>query len=221
MVHQSRYELTIDNGEVLTADAVILATPAFASADLLQDIDPIMAETLRQIPYGSTVTVSLAYPLQQIPRRLDGYGYIVPSSERRPVLACTWTSTKFLDRAPQGFELIRLFMGRAGRDDIVSQPDDVILKLAADELREVLGITAPPHLQRLFRWPQGMPQYTLGHVARVKTIDQHIRACPGLYVAGSAYRGVGIPDCITSGEQAADKALTFLQLGPATEEYEP
>jgi oxygen-dependent protoporphyrinogen oxidase len=220
VVRNMGYQVITDQGEVLAADAVILATPAFVSAGLMADIDPVAAQVLHEIPYGSTVTVSLAYPLAEVPRRLDGYGYIVPRSGGRPVLACTWTSTKFPHRAPQNFALIRAFLGRAGQDEIVTRSDGELLKLVGDELRGVLGITTPPCLERIFRWPQGMPQYTLGHLDRVNTIEQHVRACSGLYVAGSAYRGVGIPDCIASGEQAAEKALTFLNVKQSTEAVE-
>src|SRR5690242_19499716 len=101
----------------------------------MMDVDPIAAHTLRDIPYGSTITVSVAYPLEQVPRPLDGYGYIVPRIERRPVLACTWTSTKFPHRAPQGYALVRAFLGRTGEGEVVMRSDEEVLKLVSDELR--------------------------------------------------------------------------------------
>jgi oxygen-dependent protoporphyrinogen oxidase len=105
--------------------------------------------------------------------------------------------------------LIRAFIGRAGDDDVLNQSDEVLLRLVRDELRSVLGITTEPLLDRIFRWPQAMPQYTLGHLERLATIDRRLAHHPGLFVAGNAYRGIGIPDCVASGEQAADKALAF------------
>nr|MBI2904898.1 protoporphyrinogen oxidase [Chloroflexota bacterium] len=210
------YTVQLENGETLAADAVIFATPAFATADLVADLDPDMAVALRGIPYVSTATVSVAYPLADIPRPLDGYGYIIPRAENRPILACTWTSTKFPHRAPEGFGLIRAFIGRAETVETqhaaspLDGTDDDLLALVRDELRRTMGITAPPVLHRVFRWPKAMPQYTLGHLDRLAAIDKRLAALPGLFVAGNAYRGIGIPDCITSGEAAANQALTYL-----------
>ncbi len=204
------HRVVLENGDSISTDAVILATPAFAAADLVADLDLEMAYALREIPYVSTATVSVAYPLADIPRPLDGYGYIIPRAENRPILACTWTSTKFPHRAPEGFGLIRAFIGRAGQEGALDGTDDDLLTLVRDELRRTMGITAPPVLHRVFRWPKAMPQYTLGHLDRLAAIDKRLAAHPGLFVAGNAYRGIGIPDCIASGEQAAEKAFQFL-----------
>ncbi len=204
------YSITLENGDTLEADAVILATPAYASAYLVVGLDPELAQALKGIPYASTATVSVAYPLRDIPRPLNGYGYIIPRAEGRAILATTWTSTKFPHRAPEGYGLIRAFIGRAGDDDVINRSDDDLLHMVRAELHDVLGITVAPELQRVFRWPQAMPQYTLGHLDRVAVIDRRLAQHPGLFVAGNAYRGIGIPDCIASGEQAADKAIRFV-----------
>ena len=204
------YTVQLENGETLAADAIIFATPAFATGDLVAELDPNMAVALHGIPYVSTATVSVAYSLADIPRPLDGYGYIIPRAENRPILACTWTSTKFPHRAPEGFGLIRAFIGRAGQEGALDGTDDDLLTLVRDELRRTMGVTAPPVLHRAFRWPKAMPQYTLGHLDRLAVIDRRLAAHPGLFVAGNAYRGIGIPDCIASGEQAAEKAFQFL-----------
>jgi len=203
------YRLQLSNGETRAAEVVILATPAYITAGLVARLDAALAMALNGIPYASTATVSLAYPLSDIPRPLDGYGYLIPSAEGRPVLACTWTSTKFPHRAPEGYGLIRAFIGRAGQDDVVLRSDAELAGLARAELERMLGIRAAPRVQRVFRWPQAMPQYTLGHLARLATVEQRLAAQPGLFVAGNAYRGIGIPDCIASGEAAADAALQF------------
>lgn len=205
------YTAVFDNGTSLAADAIILATPAYATAYLVVGLDPEMAQALKGIPYASTVTVSVAYPLKEIPRPLNGYGYIIPRAEGRSILACTWTSTKFPHRAPDGYGLIRAFIGRAGDDEVIKRSDEELLGMVRDELREVLGITAAPIVQRIFRWPKAMPQYTLGHLDRLAVIEQRLAQHPGLFVAGNAYRGIGIPDCIASGEQAADNVVEFLQ----------
>jgi oxygen-dependent protoporphyrinogen oxidase len=204
------YLVLLEGGEWLTAQAVILATPAFVTSELIAGLDSRAAAALRDIPYVSTATVSVAYPLADIPRPLDGYGYIIPRAEQRPILACTWTSTKFPRRAPPGFGLIRAFIGRAGQEGAPAGSDDELLSLVRAELRRTLGISAAPALRRIFRWPQAMPQYTLGHLERLAIIEQRLAALPGLFVAGSAYRGVGLPDCIQSGEHAAEAALKFV-----------
>ena len=201
----------LENGETLEADAVILATPAYVTAQLVGDLDPELATALRGIPYASTVTLSVAYKLSDIPRPLDGYGYIIPRAEGRSILACTWTSTKFPHRAPEGYGLIRAFIGRAGDIDVLERTDEELLQMVRAELRDVLGITAEPLFYRIFRWPQAMPQYTLGHLDRITVIERRLAEHPGLYVAGNAYRGIGIPDCVASGETAAAGALKYLQ----------
>ncbi|MGH2524532.1 MAG: protoporphyrinogen oxidase, partial [Anaerolineales bacterium] len=166
------YTLVLGNGETLRADAVLFATPAFVTADLVAGFDPPLANVLRSIPYVSVATISVAYPLADIPRPLDGYGYIIPRVEGRAILACTWASTKFPQRAPEGMGLIRVFVGRAGQEAVVKGTDNDLLNLARDELRDTLGITAPPTLHRVFRWPKAIPQYTRGHLDRLAIIDQ-------------------------------------------------
>ncbi len=212
------YHVELENGDRLQADAVILATPAYVTAGLIANLDLQLARALHAIPYVSTITVSVAYPLADMrnARPLDGYGYIIPRAEDRSILACTWTSTKFPGRAPEGFGLIRAFIGRAGQESALDGTDEELLQLVREELRRTLGITTPPILYRLFRWPKAMPQYTLGHLDRLAIIERRLAAHPGLFVAGNAYRGIGIPDCIASGEAAAEAALKFLPL-PSSE----
>jgi oxygen-dependent protoporphyrinogen oxidase len=211
------YRVHLASGETLPAEAVILAAPAFVTADLLAGLDPAVAAGLRAIPYVSTATVSVAYPLADIPRPLDGYGYLIPRAENRPILACTWTSTKFPHRAPEGFGLIRAFVGSAGREAVLDQDDDALVDLVRAELRRALGITASPLLQRVFRWPRAMPQYTVGHLDRLAAVEQRLTAYPGLYLAGNGYRGIGLPDCIASGEQAAAAAARLLAVASVKE----
>jgi oxygen-dependent protoporphyrinogen oxidase len=204
------YNVRLANGESIESEIVIFATPSFVTADLITDLDPEMSRALNEIPYASTATVSVAYPLADIPRPLDGYGYIIPRAEGRSILACTWTSTKFPHRAPEGFGLIRAFIGRAGEDESLDETDESLLKMVRDELKRTLGINAPPSLHRVFRWHKAMPQYTLGHSERLAVIEKRLAAHAGLFVAGNAYRGIGIPDCIASGEAAAAQALELI-----------
>ncbi len=170
-------------------------------------MDGDLSRDLQAIPYVSTATVSLAYRQSDLPRPLDGYGYVIPRREGRRALACTWTSTKFPHRAPQGYALLRVFVGRAGQEEQITWTEDGLLDVALEELRLTMGITAEPQLSRVFLWEKAMPQYNLGHPARLERIAARMEKLPGLELAGNGYRGIGIPDCIASGEQAAGAVL--------------
>jgi oxygen-dependent protoporphyrinogen oxidase len=201
------YAIRLEDGDTLPADGVILAAPAFASARLLADLAPELAGELDSIPYVTTATVSLAYPQESLPRPLDGYGYVIPRREGRGALACTWTSTKFPHRAPAGHVLLRVFVGRAGQEGDITWDKDSLLGIAREELRLTLGITAEPVLSRVFIWERAMPQYVLGHPKRLERIEAALERLPGIALAGNGYKGIGIPDCIRSGEVAAEKIL--------------
>ncbi len=205
----SRYLVELGNGSSLNSDSVILATPAFVSGTLLASFDPMLASDLQSIPYASTATVSLAYRQSDLPRPLDGYGYVIPRREGRKALACTWTSAKFPHRAPEGYALIRVFVGRVGQDIPWNEND--LLALAKEELNLTLNITAEPIISRVFMWDKAMPQYNLGHPELLKRIDIELENHPGLALAGNGYRGIGIPDCIHSGELAAENILVFIK----------
>ena len=205
------YILRLEDGGRVHAGQVLLATPAWATAGMLQRLAPRLAEELAGIPYATSATVSLAFPASQVRTPLDGYGYVSPRAEGGDVVACTWTSNKFPDRVPADQVLVRFFVGRAGRDGIVSEDDATILAVVRGELNRISGITAEPTVARVFRWPRGMPQYHVGHRARVDRIERDLRTLPGLLVAGSAYRGAGIPDCISQGWAAADRMLAHCE----------
>ena len=204
------WNLTLETGETLAADGLILATPAFVSGTLLASLDPALALILQSIPYVSTATVSLAYRQSDLSHELDGYGYVIPRREGRRALACTWTSTKFPHRAPQGYALIRVFLGRAGQEIPWNEKD--LLELAKEELSLTLGLKADPLLQRVFVWEHAMPQYNLGHPGKLRQIEAALENHPGLALAGNGYRGIGIPDCIHSGELAVEKILNSVSL---------
>jgi oxygen-dependent protoporphyrinogen oxidase len=209
----SGYELVLEDDELLTADGVVVALPAFAAAELFRELDPGLAEAHAEIPYASSAVVTFGHREEDVPRALDGYGYVVPRSEGSEVLACTWTSSKWEGRAPEGFVLIRVFAGRHGGRDVTALADEELVRLAREELR-VVGIEAEPTLTRVHRWPRGMPQYVLGHPERLERIDSALERHPGLAVAGAAYRGVGIPDCIRSGEEAVETVVSALARVP-------
>lgn len=203
-LERGTWNVTLDT-ETLDVDGVILATPAYVSGRLLASFAPELGSTLQSIPYASTATVSLAYRLSDVPRDLDGYGYVIPRREGRKALACTWTSTKFPHRAPEGYALIRVFVGRAGQD--IPWDEGELLDVAKQELKLTLGITAESLVSRVFMWDKAMPQYNLGHPEILKRIDIALEKHPGLALAGNGYRGIGIPDCIHSGELAVEKIL--------------
>jgi protoporphyrinogen/coproporphyrinogen III oxidase len=207
------YMLRLADGSSLKANGVVLATPSFITADLISDFAAELAAELRPIEYVSTATVTLAYRESDLPRPLDGYGYVIPRREGRKALACTWTSTKFPHRAPEGYALLRVFIGRAGQGDQISWTNSALLDIAREELHLTLGITAEPLFNRISLWEKAMPQYVLGHTHRLQRIESILRDYPGLALAGNAYQGIGIPDCIFSGEQAADRILsTFMEI---------
>ncbi len=205
MQHRWSYELALADGSRLEANALILATPAPISGALLNTLDTDLGRALCSIPYSSTATVSLAYRQADLPRKLDGYGYVIPKREGRRALACTWTSTKFPHRAPSGYALIRVFVGRAEEEVPWSEAD--LLAIAKDELCQTLGIRAEPLVSRVYRWEQAMPQYNLGHQEILSKMDAALLRHPRLALAGNGYRGIGIPDCIHSGELAVEAVL--------------
>jgi protoporphyrinogen/coproporphyrinogen III oxidase len=201
--NESGYRLALTNGESIHASAVLLATPAYATADVLQLLDGELSALLRRIPYVSSATISLAYRSGEIAGLQSGRGFVIPHIENRELTAVTWASNKFAGRTPEGISLLRTFVGRAGREEALNLPDGDLLDLVQRELKQILGIDAVPVDSQITRWRRAMPQYVLGHVDRLEQIDQRIRRHPGLSLLGAAYRGVGIPDCIESGNQAA------------------
>jgi oxygen-dependent protoporphyrinogen oxidase len=193
------------SGEIV-ADAVILATPAYSAAPILSSVAPQLAQELREISYGSTATVNLAYRENEIPRAL-GFGLIAPAIESRKILACTFSSIKYPGRAPEGSVLMRAFVGGALQPLMFEQDDGAIAAGVRYELAALLGITAEPLFCRIHRHPRSMPQYHVGHLEKVERIEAHLKKLPGLELAGNAYRGVGIADCIHSGEEAAENVF--------------
>jgi oxygen-dependent protoporphyrinogen oxidase len=201
--HQHLYKIVLSDGAAILAENVILATPAYVTADLVQQVDSMLASRLRSIPYVSTATVSLGFKRSDIAHPMLGAGFIVPPGEGRRITACSWTSTKFNHRAPQDSVLLRVFIGGAQGEALAEQDDAALITLAREELRTIMGIDAAPILARAYRWHKANPQYNLGHSSRLREIEDSLAGYPGLYLAGAAYRGAGIPDCIQSGINAA------------------
>jgi protoporphyrinogen/coproporphyrinogen III oxidase len=206
----SGYRVETSAGD-LDADAVVLAVPAFAAADLLVGLDLDIAELHAEIPYASSVVVTLAF--REEDAGFDGYGYVVPRAEGADALAATWSTRKWEGRAPEGVALVRVYLGRFGGRDVTADTDEDLVAEAREELRAT-GVGAEPLRTWIHRWPRGMPQYVLGHPKRLERIDAALERHPGLALAGAAYRGVGIPDCIASGEEAARSVARALATAP-------
>jgi oxygen-dependent protoporphyrinogen oxidase len=203
-----QWQLRAGASEAITADAVCLALPSYTSAKLLRATDTTLAEELEAIPYASTATINLAYRRSDIKHALDGFGFVVPFIERRSVLACTFSSVKFAGRAPEGHVLLRAFVGGALQPEMFELDEGAMIEAACRDLCQLLGITKPPIFAHVEKWPRSMAQYHLGHVERVRRIRERLAALPNLKLAGNAFDGAGIPDCIRSGETAADEILT-------------
>jgi oxygen-dependent protoporphyrinogen oxidase len=193
-------------GEALAADALVLAAPAHAAAPLLAPLDATLGRLLGEIEYASSATITLAYRSADVPGA-RGFGFVVPAVERRALIACTYASRKFPGRAPEGQELVRAFVGGALRPDLLARDDAALVEVVRGELRALVGITAAPELVRVYRHRLAMPQYVVGHLERVAAIEAHAAELPALALAGAAYRGVGVPDCVRSGTAAADQVL--------------
>jgi protoporphyrinogen/coproporphyrinogen III oxidase len=200
------YQVQLDNETSLDADIVILATPAFATANLVQSLAPHATDYLNQIRYVSTGTVSLAYRASDVPQVLDGFGLVIPSSEKRPINAITVSSTKFSNRAPDDHMLLRVFFGGSRSPESMELDDEALLEAVRNELRTILGIDTEPLFHRIYRWWNANPQYDLGHLERVSEIEKSLP--DGLYVTGSPYRGVGMPDCVHQAQQTAEQVIS-------------
>ncbi|BAS26566.1 protoporphyrinogen oxidase [Limnochorda pilosa] len=202
------FRIHLEGGQALETRGLVLATPAAETARLLRPLDPAAADLVASIPQVSTATVTLAYRREQIPRALAGSGFVVPSVEGRKIMGLTYLSRKWPRPQPDpDVEVLRAFVGGAGHQDLVEAPREALVQAVREELRTMLGIEAPPLFARTFAWPRAMHQYTVGHLERVERLEARAAMFPGLALAGAAYRGVGLPDCIESGLQAARKAL--------------
>ena len=188
-------------------DAVILATPAPAAALLLEMTIPDLSVELRRISYSSSVTVALGFGTEVRASLPPGFGFLVPRSEGKRMLATTFVHNKFPHRAPEERALLRCFLGGSRDEQVLQFPDQEILDIVREELRQVLGLTAEPLFTRVYRWKRAMAQYTVGHLERIERIERLRKQLPGLALAGNGYRGIGVPDCVRSGEEAAAEVM--------------
>ena len=193
------------------AKCVILAVPAYAAAGLLRSVDTTLAGLCGTISYASTATVAFGYRREQVRHPLNGSGFVVPRAEQNPLLASTWVSSKWPGRAPEGHVLIRGFLG-GGRDPHrLDRSDQELIDTARDALADILDITGDPvFAPRIYRWTRQSPQFEVGHLQRIAAVEERLGSVPGLFVAGSGFRAIGIPDCIQDGRDTAARAAQFL-----------
>ena len=206
----ARWRIALAGGERLEASGVIVALPAPRAAELLAGVDRELASDLGAIAYASSAIVSMAFRRVDVPRALDAFGVVVPEIERRRIIACSFSSVKYSGRAPADAVLLRAFVGGALHPELFALDDRALVAAVRDELRSLLGIEVEPTFSRLHRWAESMPQYCVGHAGRIERIRARAAALETLALAGNAYDGVGLPDCIRSGEGAADALLDRL-----------
>jgi len=209
------YDLILSDGSALSAEGLVLATPAYVTADLLRPLTPMAAGLLEMIPYASTATISLAYPVNAVAGAVEGFGFIVPRKEARDLIAATWTSLKWPYRAPADQVLVRCYVGGVGREGILQLDDEQLVSKIRAELLDLCGIRPEPVYLEVNRWPKAMPQYTIGHLDRLAQLDAALSRYGGLVLTGAGYRGVGIPDCIREGAAAAGRIIHHLAEKPA------
>lgn len=209
------WELQIAGAASERFDRLILGTPSFVTSELIRGIDVSLADQINQIEYASTAIVTSAHRISDFAHPLDAFGLVVPTIERRNVLAVSFSSRKFSGRAPEGQILIRTFIGGATQPELLEQDDEDVMRMALDDMRELLGMSRDPLFASIWRHERAMPQYHVGHLNRVQAIDQRISQFSGLELTGNAWTGVGLPDCISSGYAAADRILSAKSSSPA------
>jgi oxygen-dependent protoporphyrinogen oxidase len=191
-------------GEWLEAEHVVVATPACDAAPLLHSLQPELARLLAGIPYTTSITLALGYRKNTFDHPLIGHGFLVPKKERKTIFGCTWVGNKFDYRVPANMVVLRCFLGA----DAMPLSDEALVDAARSDLHSIMGLEAEPVFHNIARWPNAMAQYTVGHEKRVARIEELVRGIPGLYLAGNAYHGIGIPDCVRMGQEAATKIIS-------------
>ncbi len=204
------YRLHVSDGAVVDADAVVLATPAFAAADLIEHLVPQTAETLREVPYVDVASLTFAFEPTAVGHAMRGTGFLVPPEEKRLVVGCTWLSAKWPHLAGGSTILVRCLVGRYNDSRFMALDDEALTRAVYEEISGVLGLTGEPVQVHIQRYPQAMPQYTVGHAGRLTDIDAGMAQIPGMYLTGAAYRGVGLAGCVAQAATVAGTVLDFV-----------
>lgn len=192
---------------IFDADIVILASPAYASADILKELDRELSDTLSSIPYPSLSVVCLGYRREKVGHDLGGFGFLIPQKEGRKILGTLWDSSIFPNRAPEGYVLLRTMIGGAKASELAMMDDSRLLNIVLDELRPIMTLKADPDMARIYRWERAIPQYLVGHSDKLKKINERLTSHSGLYLAGNAYKGIGMNDCVENGYKLAEEVL--------------
>jgi oxygen-dependent protoporphyrinogen oxidase len=198
-------------GTRLASRAVIFATPAYTTAELVREIDSELSRQCGEIAYASSATVVLAFRRSEVRHSLNGSGFVVPRVEQTGILAASWLSSKWPGRAPAGRVLLRTFLGGARDPRALERSDAELVQVSLAALRPLLGISGEPILTRVYRWERTSAQHEVGHLARLGAIEQTLARRPGLFVTGSGFRGVGIPDCVADGRRTARQVVQYLE----------
>ena len=206
----SSYRVATGTG-TLGAESVVLASPAFATAHIVRSFNPALAELCEQVPYASTATIALAFPRTAVAHPLNGSGFVVPRVERTGILAASWLSSKWPGRAPEDRVLMRTFVGGARDPKGFEFEDRELVTLSINALRPLLGISGEPLFSRVYRWERASAQHEVGHLGRLARIEETLARHPGLFVTGSGFRGVGIPDCVADGRATAATVDAWLK----------
>ncbi|RMF90888.1 MAG: protoporphyrinogen oxidase [Methanobacteriota archaeon] len=207
-----RYTVVLEGGAApVKADALVLALPAYAAAKAVAELDGELSGLLGEIPYAPAAVVCLGYRREDVPHPLDGFGFLIPKSEERRILGCRWESSTFRHRAPPGKVLLWSIVGGAIEPELPFLDDEGLIRLVRSELREILGIERKPVYTRIFRHERAIPQYVVGHEARLKRIEERLQRYPGLFLTGNAYRGVGLNDCTRNAPLVAGKVVDYLK----------
>lgn len=210
MADRPGWRLRLADGSAFAADAIVCTIPAYAAARLLEPHDASLGALLGAIRYASAATVNMAFRADDFPDLPRSFGFVVPAAENRMIIAGSFSSLKYGGRAPEGMVLARVFLGGALQAAMMALDDAAMIAAARDEFASLLGVKAAPALVRVRRWPEAMPQYAVGHLQRVAEIEREAAALKGLVLVGAYLRGVGIPDCVRSGEAAAEAAMSVI-----------
>ncbi len=199
------YEVVMQSGQRLSAKNVVMATPSFNAMDLVASLSPDLSKALSAIPYAPIAVVCLGFKKSDVWHPLDGFGFLVPQKENRTILGSIWTSSIFADRAPEGEVQLRTMVGGDGDHASAALPDDQLFDIVHADLKGILGRLGKPTMKKIYRWQKGIPQYVIGHARTLSDIERELGHFAGLYVAGNAYHGIGLNDCVKQARAVADR----------------
>jgi len=203
----STYILSLADGTKIGTEAVVFATPAFTTSNVVRDLDKNLSALLDEIYYPSVSVVCLGYKREKIRHNLNGFGFLIPFKEGRKILGTLWDSSIFPNRAPEGYVLLRSMLGGARRSDLALENEEKLITLVMDELRDIMGITVQPDFAKVYTHRKGIPQYFLGHDQKTAQIAGICKNYKGFYVTGNAYGGIGVNDCIENSHKLAERIL--------------